>query len=421
MIETRFTLSALPDLNTPDQVQTLLSEVIQTWWESEKSLPAFTRSHTPAEQARNEKDLSRLIDGLLYEIKRMGKTQAAVEAFQEKLRMHATAFACSALDLEERQIAFLEQSGLIDATLAFAKMARSFDPDISGDDIFQASRNVMSMNFVQLLLDLPVEVTPSVFAYSMLYPYTDNYLDDLHISNETKRSFNLRFQRRLLGEAITPTNAYEERIDSLVNMIEGQFERAHYPQVYESLLAIHAAQARSLTLVAPGASPFEADVLGISFEKGGTSVLADGYLVAGYLSADEARFLFGYGAFTQLMDDLEDIDGDMREGRMTIFTQTAPHWPLDCLTNRMFHFGRKLFSRVSVFHSPSAAPLADLIASSLDPMLVDTLGRASKYYSRSYLKDMQCHLPFRFGALQKQRARLDRNKVTLSRLINLWV
>jgi len=36
------------------------------------------------------------------------------------------------------------------------------------------------------------------------------------------------------------------------------------------------AQARSLKLVAPEASPFELDVVGISCEKGGTSVLADG-------------------------------------------------------------------------------------------------------------------------------------------------
>ena len=38
------------------------------------------------------------------------------------------------------------------------------------------------------LLGLPVEVTPAVFAYSMLYPYTDNYLDDPAIPRTTSPS-----------------------------------------------------------------------------------------------------------------------------------------------------------------------------------------------------------------------------------------
>ena len=105
----------------------------------------------------------------------------------------------------------------------------------------------------------------------------------------TKLAFNHRFQRRLQGEDVRPANAYEATISQLVGMIESQWDRARYPQVYESLLAIHAAQARSLGLVAPGASPYELDVLGISFEKGGTSVLADGYLVAGWLTPEQAR------------------------------------------------------------------------------------------------------------------------------------
>jgi hypothetical protein len=253
----------------------------------------------------------------------------------------------------------------------------------------------------------------------MLYPYTDNYLDDASVPGKTKRDFNLRFRGWLEGDTTRPANRREEMIFDLVRMIPAEWDRDRYPQVYESLLAIHAAQARSLELVAPGASPFERDVLGISFEKGGTSVLADGYLVAGTLSEEQARLLYGYGAFTQLMDDLEDIEQDRREGRSTIFTQTANRWPLDGLTNRLFAFGRAIFARMEGFDPQATVSLGELITRCLDPILMDIVARSSGYYSRSYLGEMERHFAFRFVKLRRQRERLTRQRVDMGKLIEL--
>ena len=57
-------------------------------------------------------------------------------------------------------------------------------------DIFQAIRNVWIMNSIQILYNMEVKLTPSIFAYSMLYPYSDNYLDDANISVGEKVEFN---------------------------------------------------------------------------------------------------------------------------------------------------------------------------------------------------------------------------------------
>jgi hypothetical protein len=46
----------------------------------------------------------------------------------------------------------------------------------------------------------------------MLYPYTDNYLDDPEISRQAKASFNARFERRLAGGEAEPCVAREETI-----------------------------------------------------------------------------------------------------------------------------------------------------------------------------------------------------------------
>lgn len=392
----------------------------QLWWSCERSAPGFTMTYSTQEQAANEKKLEKLVDGLTYELKRLPANGEARQAVQDRLRAGAVEFARSALNLEQRHLDFLEQSGMIEAVQAFARQARQFDPIISGDDIYQAARNVMSANFIQILIGQPAALTPSIFAYSMLYPYTDNYLDDPAISATTKLAFNHRFQRRLMGEATRPANKHEEAISRLIEMIEQEWDRQRYPQVYESLLAIHAGQARSLKLVSPGAAPYELDVLGISFEKGGTSVLADGYLVAGWLDPRQASFLYGYGAFTQLMDDLEDVLSDRKEGRMSIFSQVAGHWPLDRLTDRMFHFGRAILSDLSAFDAPAAGPLKELIERSIDPVLIDTAGRVGNLYSREYLRQMERHMPFRFAVMKKQREKLDRQKVNLSRLMEAF-
>lgn len=405
----------------PEMVQALLQKHCQLWWDSDGPFPSFKRTCSPQDQAAGEKKLSELVDGLMYELKHIPQDDETRRKQGQRLREQGLAFASEVLNLEPKQIAFIESSGMLEASQEFARRARAFNPGLPAEDIYQASRNVMTMNFIQLLLGLPVEITPAVFAYSMLYPYTDNYLDDPNISPAVKLAFNHRFQQRLEGEDVRPANDHEAAISSLVEMIEAQWDRARFPQVYDSLLAIHAAQIRSLSLVAPGAAPYELDVLGVSFEKGGTSVLADGYLAAGWLTPAQANLMFGYGAFTQLMDDLEDILQDQQEGRMTIFSQTARRWPLDGLTNRLFHFGRAIFADLSAFDSPAAGPLKELIERSIDPLLIDSIGRVGQFYSKDYLRQLEQHFPFRFSALRKQRERLDRQKVTLGRLVERFI
>jgi hypothetical protein len=400
-----------------DTVQKLVQQYIQLWWSCERDLPAFPFTYLPQQQESNEKQLDRWIAGLIHELKHLPPSTAERQAWQERLRPSLTAFARLAMNLEQRHLDFIESTRMPEASQEFARMARQFDPQLSTEDIYQAGRNVMTMNFIQLLLGMPVEVTPSVFAYSMLYPYSDNYLDDPAISSTTKLAFNHRFQRRLLGEEVRPANAQEATISKLVGMIEAQWDRARYPQVYESLLAIHSAQARSMQMTAPGASPYELDVLGVSFEKGGTSVLADGYLVAGWMTPEQAAFVFGYGAYTQLMDDLEDIEQDMREGSQTVFSQTAGRWPLDGITNRMVHFGRAIFSDLSMFETQAASDMEELIERSIDTVLIDIIGRAGKHYSKGTLRELERHIPFRFNSMHRQRDKMNRQKINMGRLI----
>ena len=137
-------------------------------------------------------------------------------------------------------------NGFFDVAGEFARQVRAFDQEISDDDIYQAARNVMTMNFMQLLLDIPVSLTPSIFAYSMLYPYTDNLLDDPDLSTDAKESASSRLGLRLSAEILEPCNPVEAAVFRLIEKIESEYPRIDFPEIYASLLAIHAGQAKSL-------------------------------------------------------------------------------------------------------------------------------------------------------------------------------
>ena len=405
----------------PEIVQDLTQYYTGLWWGSNPDFPLLAHTFTPQEQRQNGARLDQLNSDLLAALKRHYKTRDERLIARDELLAKAEVFAQTRLGFESRHINIIRKYHLAEIIAEFSEQARSFDPEISGEDIYQASRNVWSMNFMQLLLGLPVQLTPAIFAYSMLYPYTDNYLDDPSISPKLKLDFNLRFNQRLKGEPAQTANSSEEKIWRLIEIVESQFDRQSCPQVYESLSAIQEAQTRSLSLIKSGADPYEIDVLGISIEKGGTAVLADGYLVAGDLTESQRSFMFGYGVFTQLMDDQEDVEHDMKAGLNTVFSLTAHHWPLDRVTNRTFHLAANVLNCMDNFEGAEISTVKELFSRGIDLILIDAAGRNRSYYSWEYLSQLERYFPFRFYNLNHQRRRLQRYKITIGKLLELAV
>ena len=401
-------------------VPNLLRSFIAEWWEGDFPAPSSGPIHSSAVHKSNEAHLERFVDSLAAEFKHAPRTACERESTRERILKAFAVFARGALGFEDRHLNLLLGRGFPQSAVQFTQMARAFDAAVSASDIFQASRNVWTMNGLQVLLGLPVRLTPAMFAYSMLYPYTDNYLDDPAVPTETKVAFNQRFALRLMGENVDPANAQERKICDLVAMIEAQYSRALYPQVYDSLLAIHRAQEKSIRLLRCNASPYEVDVLGISLEKGGTSVLADGYLVAGSLSERHAEFTFGFGAFLQLVDDLQDVEGDGRDGLLTVFSQTARRWPLDAITNRTLQFGRRVLELLPCFDAPEAEPFKELMRRSATLLVVLAAGRAARLHTRDYIRELEGRSPFRFAFLEKQSRRLARQRISLMRMIEAF-
>jgi hypothetical protein len=410
----------LYDQSAADIVSDLTRRYAQRWWECPASFPDLGPGYSLGEQLQREKAMRQHLKALETELRsapQSAQDPEAKAAAQQRLQSIFIEIAKAGLGLKDEHFHYLIEKGLREVTAEFTRTAEQFDPSLSSEDIYQAYRNASSMHLMQLLFDLPVEVTPSIVGFSLLYPYTDNYLDDPSIPHEVKRRFNTWFTRRIQGEQVAPANRHEEKISELIGLIESQFSRDVHPHVYQSLEAIQHAQVKSLELLSRPASPYEVDVLSTSFEKGGAAALADGYLVKGWLTPQEREFTFIYGAYTQLVDDLEDLRQDLRDGIQTVFSQTARRWPLDGVTNRLIHFGGEAMTALDGFRSPQVEPLLEMLQTSFNPMLVDSASLSGEFYTRAYRRSLQAHFPFRFAFLKQQRRRFGQQSESLKLML----
>lgn len=363
-----------------------------------KRRPRWRRSYTPREQARREADAEAFL--------RVAESRLASNSpdAESAILQAFAAFARAALDLDDAHLKLLVD-GFPKLARGLAEQARRFDPQLSAADIFQASRNVWTAAGLQVLLGRPLELTPAVFAYSMLYPYTDNLLDDPHTPAEAKLAFNTRLRARLQGGTAQPADHRECKVWALVDKIESQYDRERHPGVFRSLLAIQDAQEDSMGLRRDAELRPDQVVHGV-FAKGGASVLADGYLAAGLLTPEQEEFAFGWGVLLQLADDLQDIAEDVSTGTATLFS--AGGQPLDAVTNRVFEFGERVFAGLSAFPAPgrtgrNVAALKQLIRHSAATLLITAAGAAHERYTRAYVQNLERHSPFRFGFVREHR------------------
>ncbi|HSK10967.1 MAG TPA: hypothetical protein VK911_15400 [Vicinamibacterales bacterium] len=374
---------------------------------------------TPGAHARNESELSAFVDVLETESRDLRRRASPGDEGEQRVFSAFSRFAVNALGWDRRALEGPHSAPFRVALRAFPTRARRFDPALASADIYQAARNALTLHCLQGLLGARVEHTPAVLAYSLLYPYTDNLLDDPRGDAAAKRAFGRRLGDRLRGGDAAPAGDREARIFALVRMIEGQYPRVRFPRVFDSLLAIHDAQMRSLVLMSR--APLDARTLiEVTVEKGGASVLADGYLVSGALTPQQAECIFGLGVFLQLRDDLEDLHDDVAAGVGTVFS-VRDGGRLDDPTARALAIGGAVLDRLACFDAPQAAPIREIMTRSLRLTIADAAASYPALYSHGYLAALERRSPFRFSCLAAERRRLSRARGSLTGMLERWL
>jgi hypothetical protein len=361
--------------------------------------------YSPNHQQEREKAYDQGLRAVEREAKRAPRTKAERLNTQDRIVASFARFSATALDLQPETVKLLTDDFLPVGT-TLARWARKFDAGLSMADIIQACRNAWTACGLQPLLGERVGITPAILGYSLLYPYSDNYLDREDVSPAAKLRFCDRFRDRLRGERLAAQDDRENALWALVHLIEDQYPRAHYPQVFDCLLAIHRAQEESIAQLRSGNQYGDAEVLRMSVAKGGSSVLADACLAHGCLNADESRFSFAWGVLLQLGDDLQDVREDMRRGSVTLFTRSATQGrSLDTLLIQLLNFSEHVAGRMDQLPNGTQM-LKNLLRMSWRSLIIGAIANSHEFFSSGFLKEAECWSPFHFEFLRARNQRL---------------
>ncbi|MEG0307569.1 MAG: hypothetical protein RR636_06475 [Clostridium sp.] len=389
-------------------IENLNSMYRNIWWNSSTEFSPNMPITSISKKKINEKHFDNLIDKILEDLKSFPKDTSDRLFWKDKISTSLENLITTQNMFDLNTLDEGLKNKFFKSTKDFLSESKLFDIDISYEDIGQALRNVWIINMFQLAINEDIKFTPGIFGYSMLYPYTDNYLDDVSISIDDKKTFNNRFTKRLDGDKVSFINNHEEKVYKLVEYIETQYDRLKYPKVYDALLQIHEAQKKSLSQQEIVSIPYEKDILSISIEKGGSSVLADGYLIRGTLTKDEELFAYGYGFLLQLCYDLQDIKSDLENNHMTIMSQLSVLCPLDLIVNKLINLTIYVIDNAKCFTCSNEKELRRLIKNNCINMILFAVVNNKDYFSKDYIKEVVELLPFTLKYIDKMKKNLKK-------------
>lgn len=378
------------------------------WWNLSFDFNIDMDIYSEREKKKKEKEFDTLIDKIIKYIESFPQDTRKRKVWRDKGYKYLEKIISTEGIFELGIIDKEMKDKFIKATKEFISASKKFDKNLSYEDIGQAMRNLWIINMLQQAFGEEIKFTNSIFGYSMLYPYTDNYLDSIEVNKDKKIEFNNRFTKRLGGEKIIANNYHEEQVYNLVKLIEDEFDREKSPEVYRSLNLIHNGQINSLRQQEYNSIPYEKDILGISIEKGGASVIVDGNLIRGEMTKSEEMFSWGYGFLLQLGDDLQDIKDDLKNNHTTIMSQLAGKYYLDAIVNKLINLTIKVVDDAECFVCKNANELKELIKNNCIYMILFAIVDNKEYFSQEYLECVKNYLPFTIGFCEKLKENINK-------------
>lgn len=326
--------------------------------------------------------------------------------------------------LKDEQILYMswlseeEQASFLQITRLFIKDAREFDKEMSLEDIGQAMRNVWIFILLEKMFNLPLQYHKAIFAYSMLYPYTDNFLDDEFVSLQEKQDFNDWLTRRLQGEENLCIDENVKHIHQLIEMIEEIFPRECYASVYDALLLIQQGQIKSLLQT----QDLDWEMIErISIEKGAASVIADGMLIQGEMNDLQYQFCVEYGYMLQIADDIQDQIEDDRIHHHTLASILTMENERVELANQLLQY----IQDVLLQRCPNKEKQVQAcIIQNCTQLLVSSVLKHPDLYPTSYIQQLNRHMPFQstfLDDIKRQEGSMDMDEEQFMMYLDMYV
>ena len=289
----------------------------------------------------------------------------------------------------------------------FLRTARRFAPELTFSDLGQAVRNYLVYAMFLEMHNKKQKCTPAIFGYSMLYPFTDNFIDSPK-SPAQKQAYNKMIYDKIAGHPVTPVTEHEKKTCDLLTCIESVYSRQTNPEIYEGLALMLEAQQISLSQQFTeyqdkpsqlGKSSFLdwEERLDISLLKGGVSVLIDRYFADSDVTDEDIRFYLGFGFLLQLADDLQDITSDLQEGSQTLFTLADSPEEKGNLVNRLLNYTNRLFCSYS---GPNPSFQAFIERSSVF-LIIMSAQMSKEHFPTGYMEWWENCFPVHFEVLDQ--------------------
>ena len=148
-------------------------------------------------------------------------------------------------------------------------------------------------------------------------------------------------------------------------------------------------------------------------------MLADAALVRGWVSEQESRLAFDWGALLQLGDDLQDVREDLRRGSATLFTCAAAQGePLDALVCQLFNYAERIGAEMDEFEHGSPA-LKNLLRTSWRSLIVAAIANARDFFTREFVSQIETTAQFRFGFLARRHKQVSRRNGLYSNVFDI--
>lgn len=364
--------------------------ILENWKASSDVFPDFFVPLAAGMQQKNEQWL----DEIQQEAKSIGKSRRKGEALMLRFLTEEPILGARVLGMDTLQDFLKEMK-------SFHAQCLKFDASITKEALLQAFRNYSVYAVFLIMNGMPQHCHRAIAAYSLLYPYTDNVLDNSAYTTEQKKDMNHLIYARLNGRPALAAALEERKAAQLLDMLAEVYPYHSHPTLYDSLLLIYDAQLESQRQQNASLTLSAQEALCISAYKGGTSVLADRCLMPEPLREEEVAFYLGLGFFLQLCDDLQDVEEDMASHSRTLFTCAADAGERSLYVNRMFHYLERLFTEHASLFTGSETSI-DFLRKNCHTLILSTVLSIPQYFHKDYVNRIERYFPVSAPYLDKQ-------------------
>ena len=375
------------------------------WLEAPDTFPAFLPKVSREKQEQNEQYIQAVSSAFQNHMKCFPRKSKDRETWKKEMLLmlgkvlREEEIIGIHLSMDQKSIeAFVEE--LRD----FLRHVRKFAPELSLEGIGQAIRNYIVYAMFVEIHQVSSGFSKAAFGYSMLYPFTDNYIDSPTNSDRDKAEYNHMIRTKIAGGQVRTKTAHQQKTCELLGMIESDYPRKSGSAIYMLLLMMLEAQEESLRQQNSAAELTPGERLEISIYKGGLSVLIDRFFVRKEITEEDLIFYLGFGFFLQLADDLQDIKDDSTKGHQTILTIDHHSDYEERVVNKLLHF---------VYQITKSYPAENdsykyFILSNCCQLVYTSVTGSREYFSQEYLHDLENYLPVTYPFLENmKKSRLE--------------